>query len=97
MKSSYIRLQILSDKGSLEIDYFTSKHDCYFELLGYIMCGCVVLNLSAILFIKSELLCRHFESLCNSEILFHKISDNRILHSSNLIYIRLEPCLQSSV
>ena len=42
-----------------------------------------VLDLSSILFIKSELHCRFFAPLSNSEILFHKISDNQILRSSN--------------
>ena len=83
MAPSYISLQILPEKGSLGIHYFISKHYCYFEPLAYIMGGWVVLDLSSILFIKSELHCRCFASLCNSEILFHKISDNRILRSSN--------------
>ena len=83
MASSYILPQIPPEKGSLRIHYFISKHDCYFEPLGYVMGGWAVLDLSSILFIKSELHCRRFAPLCNSEILFHKISDNRILRSSN--------------
>ena len=47
------------------------------------MGGWEVLDLSSILFIKSELRCRRFAPLSNSEILIHKISDNRILRSSN--------------
>ena len=47
------------------------------------MGGLAVLDLTSILFIKSELYCRRFAALCNYEILFHKISDNRILRSSN--------------
>ena len=83
MASSYISLQILPEKESLRIHYFISKHDCYFEPSEYAM-GCwVVLDLSSILFIKSELHCRRFAPLCNSEILFYKISDNRILRSSD--------------
>ena len=70
-------------KGSLGIHYFISKHDCYFEPLGYVMGGWTVLDLPSISFIKSELHCRSFAPLCNSEILFHKISDNPILRSSN--------------
>ena len=42
-----------------------------------------VLDLAAVLFIKSELHCRLFANICNSETLFHKISDNRILRSLN--------------
>ena len=83
MTSSYISLQILPEKGSLGIHYFISKHDCFFEPLGYVMGGWVVLSLFSILFIKSELHCRCFVPLCNSEILFRKISNNRILRSSN--------------
>ena len=81
MASSYTR-QILQEKGSLGVHYFISKYDFYFELLGYVMGGWV-LDLSSILFIKSELHCRFFAPLPNSEILFHKISDNQILRSSN--------------
>ena len=83
MASSYISPQILPEKRSLEIHYFISKHDCYFEPLEYVMGGWAVLNLSSIVFIKSELHYRHFAPLCSSEILFHKISDNRILRPSN--------------
>ena len=36
--------------------------------------GRAVLDLSLILFIKSELLCRYFAPLSNSKILFHKIA-----------------------
>ena len=81
MASSYTR-QILQEKRSLGVHYFISKYDFYFELLGYVMGGWV-LDLSSILFIKSELHCRLFAPLSNSEILFHKISDNQILRSSN--------------
>ena len=83
MASSYISPQILPEKGSLGIHYFISKHNCYFEPLGYVMGIWAVLDLSSILFIKSEQHCRRFAPLCNSEILYHKISDNRILRSSN--------------
>ena len=83
MASGYISPQILSEKGSLGINYFISKHDCYFEPLGYVMGGWAVLDLSSILFIKSGLHCRRFAFLSNSEILFHKISDNRIMCSLN--------------
>ena len=76
-------LQILPEKGSLGIHYFISKHDCYFEPLGYVIGRWTVLDLSSILFIKSEPNCRSFAPLCKSEILFHKISDNRVLRSSN--------------
>ena len=44
MASSYISPQILPEKGSLEIHYFISKHDCYFEPLEYVMGGWAVLN-----------------------------------------------------
>ena len=83
MASSYISLQILPEKGSLGIHYFVSKHNCYFEPLGYVMGGWAVLDLASILFIKSQLHRRHFANICNSETLFHKISDNRILRSLN--------------
>ena len=83
MVSSYISPLILPEKGILGIHYFTSKHDCYVEPLGYVMGGWAVLDLSSILFIKLELHCGHFAPLWNSEILFHEISDNRILRSSN--------------
>ena len=76
MASSYLSLRILPEKGSLGIHYFILKHDCFFELLGYVMGGWPVLDFSSILSIKPELLCRRFALLCNSEILFHKISDN---------------------
>ena len=76
MASSYISIQILPEKGSLGIHYFISRHDCYFEPLGYVIGGWAVLDLSSILCIKSELHCRPFALLCNSEILFHKTSDN---------------------
>ena len=82
MASSYISPQILPAKGGLGIHYFISKHDCYFEPLGYVMGVWAVLEIYY-LFIKSELYCRRFAPLCNSEIVFHKISDNRILRSSN--------------
>ena len=76
MASSYISIQILPEKGSLGIHYFISRHDCYFEPLGYVIGGWAVLDLSSILCIKSELHYRRFALLCNSEILFHKTSDN---------------------
>ena len=74
---------MLPEKGSLGIHYFISKHGCYFEPLRYVISGWAVLDLFSNLLIKSDLHCRQFASLCNSDILFHKISDNRILHSSN--------------
>ena len=78
MASSYISLQIPPQKkGGLGIHYFISKHDWFLEPLGYVMGGWAVLDLHSISFIKSELHCRSFVPLCNSEILFHKISDNR--------------------
>ena len=40
------------------------------------MGGWAVLDLSSTLFIKSEPHCGRLAPLCNSEILFHKISDN---------------------
>ena len=52
MASSYISIQILPEKGSLGIHYFISRHDCYFEPLGYVIGGWAVLDLSSILFIK---------------------------------------------
>ena len=70
MTSSYISLQILPGKESLGIHYFISKNDCYFEPLGYVMGGCVVLDLSSILFINPELHCTRFALLCNSEIIY---------------------------
>ena len=85
MRSSYISLQILPEKISLGIHYFISKDDCYFEPLGYAMDGWAVLDLSSILLIKSEIHCWRFALLCNSEIVFHRISDNRILRSSNCL------------
>ena len=69
----------INSKTGLGIHYFVSKHDFYFEPLGYVMGGRAVLDLSSMLFIKSE----RFAPLCNSEILFHKTSNNRILRSSN--------------
>ena len=94
---SYISLQILPDKGNLGIHFFLSKHDCYFEPLGYVMGRWAVLNFSSILFKELELHCGYFVPLCNFEVLFHKISNNRILRSSSLIYIRLEPSIPLSV
>ena len=82
MASSYISPQ--TGSSPLGTHYFISKHDCYFEPLGYVMGGWEILDLSSILFIKSKLYCRRFALLCNSEILFYKISDNRILRFSNL-------------
>ena len=70
MTSSYISLQILPGKESLGIHYFILKNDCYFEPLGYVMGGCVVLDLSSILFINPELHCTRFALLCNSEIIY---------------------------
>ena len=83
MASSFLSLQVLPENGSLGIHYFISKHDCYFEPVGYVLGGWAVLDLSSILFLKSKLYCRRFAPLCNCEILFHKISDNRIIRSSN--------------
>ena len=60
MASSYISIQLPPEKGSLGIHYFISKHDSYFEPLGYMMGGWAVLDLSSILFIKSERHCRRF-------------------------------------
>ena len=67
MTSSYISVQILPGKGSLGIHFFISKHDCCLEPLGYVMGEWEVLDLPSILFIKSELHCRRFGPLCNSE------------------------------
>ena len=53
MASSYISPQILPEKGSLGIHYFISKHDCYSELLRYVMGGWAVLDHPSILYIKS--------------------------------------------
>ena len=78
-----ISLQILPEKVSSGIHYFISKHYCYFEPFWYVMDGWAVLDLSSILFIKLELYCRRFAPLYNSKVLFHKISGNRILRSSN--------------
>ena len=83
MASSYISLQIIPEKGSLRIHCFISKHDGYLKPLGYVMGGWAFLDLSLILFIKSELHSRRFPPLCKSEFLFRKISDNRILPSSD--------------
>ena len=83
MTYSYISLQMLPEKGSLGIHYFISKHGCYFEPLRYVISGWAVLDIFSNLLIKSDLHSRRFASLCNSDILFHKISDNPILHSSN--------------
>ena len=55
----------------------------YKHLSAVVMGGWAVLDLSSILFINSELHCTSFAPLCNSEILFNKISENRILRSSN--------------
>ena len=85
----FSRCEILPEKGSLGTHFFILKYDCYFEPSGYVMGGWAVLELSSILFIKSELHCGRIASWCNSEILFHKISDNQILRSLNLICIRL--------
>ena len=65
MTFSYISLQILPEKGSLGIHYFISKHNCYFEPLGYVIGGWAVLDPTLILFIKSELHCRRFAPLYN--------------------------------
>ena len=83
MTYSYVSLQMLPEKGSLGIHYFISKHGCYFEPLRYVISGWAVLDIFSNLLIKSDLHSRRFASLCNSDILFHKISDNPILHSSN--------------
>ena len=72
MTSNYILLQFLPDKGSLRIYYFILKHDCCFQPLGYLMDGKAVLDLSSALFIKSELHCRRFAPLWNSEFYFIK-------------------------
>ena len=53
--SSYISSQILPEKGNSGIHYFISKHNCYFEPFKYVMGEWAVLDLSSILFIKSEL------------------------------------------
>ena len=54
MAPSYISLQVLPEKGSLGIHYFISKHDYYFEPLGYVMDGWAVLDLSSILFLSQK-------------------------------------------
>ena len=48
MASSYKSLQSLPEKGSLGIHCFISKHDYYFEPLGYVMGGWAILDLSSI-------------------------------------------------
>ena len=86
MASGNISPQILLEKGSLGIHYFISKHDSYFEPLECVMGGWAALDLCSVLSIKSELHCRHFALLCNSEISFHKTSDNRMLLLRTSLY-----------
>ena len=76
MTSSYISLEAIPDAGSLGIHFFISQDECYFEPLGYVMGGLVILDLFSILFSKPELYCGRFAPLCHSEILLHKVSDN---------------------
>ena len=57
-------LQILPEKGSSKTHYFISKHDCYFESLGYVMGKWAVLVAGALrlyvilkfCFIKSQII-----------------------------------------
>ena len=72
MTSTYISLQILPDKGRLGIHFFISKHDCYFERVGYIMGGWAALDLSSILFKVPEIHCGCFAPLYSSDVHFIK-------------------------